>query len=254
VREWADRASTQVDSEGRSILKRMVFNYSPDGAAAPAAAKAKVSQDASRVTWQNLQAAGKILRAAAQKAEIKPRNIQTAATFFDCWWGVEQKFKATMDARGGVAPSEWLQLVRKALTAEASGTHKTPQGNLFKCLRNIPRVKMDCAQMAHFCRLMSVQTLLGRRNKAARSMLASNSYFDIGDATALRSFNLHWRNEFLRQSLTQREKLKLQALARRNIRCMAQTRDIWAFIGLLNHTVQERNGPEWTELLLLFQH
>jgi len=255
VREWADKALTEVDSEGRSILKRMVFNYFPDKAAAEGAAKAK--SGASRVTWQNLQVAGKILRAAAQKAETKPRHIQTAAKFFDWWWSVERKFKATIDARGGVAPSEWLASVRKALTADAqttADTHKARQGNLFKCLQNIPRVKMDCTQMAHACRVMSVQALLGRRNKAARGMLSSKSYFDIGAATAIRDFNRYWRTEFQRQSLTQREKLKLQALGRRSIRHMAQTRDIWCFIGLLNHTIQERNGQEWTELLLLFQH
>ena len=108
--------------------------------------------------------------------------------------------------------------------------------------------------MAQACRLMSVQTLLGRRNKSARSMLSSGSYFDIGDATALDAFHLHWENEARRQSLSEREKLKAQAVARRSLHHMAQTRDIWCFIGLLNETVQERNGQEWNELMLLFQH
>ena len=255
VRDWTDKALTEVDSEGRSVLKRMVFNFFPDEASAAAASKA--TPNMTKVTRQNLVVAGKALRTAAQKTGTKPRHIQTAAAFFDCWWSVEREFKTTLDNRGGVAPSEWLITVRKALTTgviQKTNSQTKRQGNLFKCLLNMPRIKMDCAQMAQYCQVMSVQTVMGRRNKAARSMLASNAYFDIGAPNAVDAFKQHWRTEFQRQSLSQREKLQLQALARRNIRYMAQTRDIWCFIGLLNHTVQERNGREWTELLLLFQH
>merc|ERR1712046_110452 len=129
----------------------MVFNFVPDVAAA---AKAKATPSESKVTRQNLHVAGRILRTAAQKTGTKPRQIQTAATFFDCWWGVERKFKETMDARGGMAPPEWLLAVRKALTTDTkivTGTHAKRQGNLFKCLQSIPRVKMDYTQLAHVC-------------------------------------------------------------------------------------------------------
>ena len=255
VRDWTDKALEEVDSAGRSVLKRMVFNFFPDEASAAAASKATPTM--SKVTCQNLLVAGKVLRCAAQKTGTKPRHIQTAAAFFDCWWGLEREFKATLDERGGVAPSEWLVTVRKALTTGVTtqtGAQTKLQGNVFKCLQNMPRIKMDCTQLARACQLMGVQTVMGRRNKAARSMLASNAYFDIGAAKAVDAFKQHWRTEFQHQCLAQRDKLKLQALARRNIRHMAQTRDIWCFIGLLNHTVQERNGQEWTELLLLFQH